>query len=79
MTTNTTTSNQDTIDDILNDFADGIASDEAGVDAKDSIIKLIEEAYRRGEEDGYLIGWNACVDDCPDKMKPLKAKNKETQ
>ena len=36
------------IDEILNDFADGIAAEEAWVDAKDDIKALMAEAYKRG-------------------------------
>lgn len=34
----------------------------------DDIESLIKAEIRKAEEKGYVIGFNACVDDCPDKM-----------
>lgn len=36
------------IDELLNDFADGIAAEEAWIDAKNDIKALMAEAYKRG-------------------------------
>ena len=36
------------IDEILNDFADGIAAEEAWIDAKNDIKALMAEGYKAG-------------------------------
>lgn len=37
-------------------------------EATDNLVAFIKVEIRKAEERGYVIGFNACVDDCPDKM-----------
>lgn len=66
---------QDTNEELRAGFNTIVVDIAFGVFDREDLPKFVERLealttvhMKKAEEHGYLIGWNDCVEDCPDKM-----------